>query len=734
MFINQAYEWEFPLERTHCGILQGNGTMGALIWGGGSQLNITIGRADFWDHRGGLEFGEEVTYANVCRCLEANDEEGLRSIFYRPPANPGDPQRPTVLPIGRLELDFGTNAEIKRGLLAMDTGEVTIEVQRGDKIYKAELSLLMDSPYLIISLEARLTINRIARVPSWEFVGDYLKTISFEPPEMLDSLALSGWMQTRPNDPPLCLGYRRTEDGLIVTTTYDGPEAAERGIETLIGDIAGARRANRGWWADYWKRVPEIQLPSETLMFIYYYGMYKFAGLTNPTGVAATLQGPWIEEYQMPPWSSDYHFNINVQECYWPTFAANLLDHIVPLFEMLNSWKPKLQANAKTFLGIDDGLMLPHAVDDRGVCMGGFWTGSIDHGSTAWVAQLMWLYYRYSMDKTFLRQQAYPFLKGAMRSYEALLEWDGDTPSLPVSVSPEYRGDSLNAWGKNASFQLACVHFLCKALRQTSEILGTEFEPTWAKIEKNLPRVCLIGREGNEEIALWEGTALESSHRHHSHLAGIYPFDTLDPRDPRMAGIVARSIRRWGREGIGEWSGWCVPWASIIHSRLRNGGAAELLLEVWERVFTNEGHGTLHNVAFGGISVMGEGPVIVNGKNREIMQIEAGMGTITAVQEMLLQNVDGVIRVMAGVPKRWKDVSFKGMRAEGAFLISAERRGGVLVHITVMSEVGGLLRIENNLPPEAELVRGGQREKISGALLEIETSPGERVEIQAKEI
>ncbi|MBI1923457.1 hypothetical protein HYR99_04315, partial [Candidatus Poribacteria bacterium] len=67
MFINQAYEWEFPLERTHCGILQGNGTMGTLIGGGGSQLNITIGRADFWDHRGGLEFGEEVTYANVRR-------------------------------------------------------------------------------------------------------------------------------------------------------------------------------------------------------------------------------------------------------------------------------------------------------------------------------------------------------------------------------------------------------------------------------------------------------------------------------------------------------------------------------------------------------------------------------------------------------------------------------------------------------------------------------------------
>ena len=717
--------------------------MGAMIWGGGSQLKITIGRADFWDHRGGLEFGDDVSYENVRRCLEASDESGLRALFYRPPAKVGYPPRPSILPLGRLDLDFGSAAEIQRGLLSMEVSEVAIEVQKDDKAYKVELSLLMDSPHLIISLQEGLGINRtprepsfeqiidrITRVPSWEFVGEHLTAISFDPPEMLDEPALSGWTQMRPNDPPICLCYCHTEDGLVVTTTYDGLEAAKQGLDELIGKVEGAKRANRQWWKNYWEIVPEIQLPSETSMFIYYYGLYKFAGLTNPTGVAATLQGPWIEEYQMPPWSSDYHFNINAQECYWPAFAANLLDHVKPLFEMLNRWKPKLQGNARAFFGIDDGLMLPHAVDDRGVCMGGFWTGSIDHGSTAWVAQLMWLYYRYSMDETFLREQAYPFLKGAMRSYEAMLDWDDNTPSLPVSVSPEYRGDAMNAWGKNASFQLACIHFLCKALKQASEILGIAFEPGWEKIEKHLPRACLLGREGNEEIALWEGTALEHSHRHHSHLAGIYPFDILESREPQMSGVISRSIRRWVQKGMGEWSGWCVPWASIIQARLGNGEAAELLLEIWERIFTNEGHGTLHNVAFGGISTMGEGPVIADGNNREIMQIEAGMAAVTAVQEILLQNVDGVVRVMAGVPRRWKNVSFRGMRTEGAFLISAERRGGELVHVTLTSEVGGLIKLENNFPAGAELIRGTQREKICVEILEIETSPGETIEIQ----
>ena len=64
--------------------------------------------------------------------------------------------------------------------------------------------------------------------------------------------------------------------------------------------------------------------------------------------------------------------------------------------------------------------MLPHSVDDRGVNIGGFWTGTIDHGSTAWVADMMFRYVKYSRDVDFLRRDAYDFMKGAMRVYRAM--------------------------------------------------------------------------------------------------------------------------------------------------------------------------------------------------------------------------------------------------------------------------------------------------------------------------
>lgn len=38
---------------------------------------------------------------------------------------------------------------------------------------------------------------------------------------------------------------------------------------------------------------------------------------------------------------------------------------------MVLSWRPLLRENARKFVGIDNGYVLPHSVDDRGVCFGG---------------------------------------------------------------------------------------------------------------------------------------------------------------------------------------------------------------------------------------------------------------------------------------------------------------------------------------------------------------------------
>jgi hypothetical protein len=338
---------------------------------------------------------------------------------------------------------------------------------------------------------------------------------------------------------------------------------------------------------------------------------------------------------------------------------------------------------------------------------------------------MMFDYYRYSGDEAFLRERAYPFMQGAMRVYEEMLEQKDGKWSLPVSVSPEYRGSSMDAWGKNASFQLACIHRLCEDLLSASDLLGEKPRAVWKDISKNLPRACVEGEPGRDKISLWEGTELEMSHRHHSHLAGIVPFDVIDPEDRDWAGIVRRSHDNWLYRGMGLWTGWCMPWASMLHTRLGNPDMAEMILDIWQRVFTNEGHGTLHDYSVPGFSLMGSTPL-----RREIMQMDAGMGAVTAIQKMLLCESRGVNYLFRGAPSKWDNVSFKGMLTAGAFLVGAARSNGTVTEVKVKSLKGGVFQLANPWDGKAPVAREGGKQSLRGKILSVKIKAGETLSLK----
>ncbi len=732
------HTWFFPITDPHAGIPQGNGVIGTLLWGAGNRLCITVGRADFWDRRGGLPWRDGMSYQAIRRLLETGDEAGLRRLFEDPEVAAGEPRRPTVLPVGRFELVFPEAWHPDRATLDLDTGAIKVSFRRRPATDQVRMQIDMATPLSVLQCGGKVPTPAIRCVPAWEFVGHQLKDIGFEPPRQFDGMPFSGWTQSRPGgQAALAVAARCDGDTVLLTTAYGdtagaAADAAQKFLESANarGGYAATDAAARSWWRAYRARAAKIRVPNERLQFLYDYGLYKFAGLTHPAGVAATLQGPWIEEYQLPPWSSDYHFNINVQMCYWPAFQANLLDHLQPLFAMIRSWLPRLRENARVFLGIEDGLMLPHGVDDRGVCMGGFWTGSIDHGCTAWVADMMFRAFRYGGDRDFLATTAFPFMQGAMRVYEEMLEETAEGFCLPVSISPEYRGAALNAWGRNASFQMACIHRLCENLVATAIELGAPVNPLWRRILAKLPKATLTGPPDAETIALWEDTPLEESHRHHSHLAGITPFDIFPEDDPAWAAILRRSLDEWVSRGPGNWSGWCMPWAAMLHTRFDNGAAAELTLETWQRVFTNAGHGTLHDVAFPGYSLMGVS-YANNGPSRRIMQIEAGMAATAAIQEMLLHHRRGIVVVFGGIPARWREASFSGMLTEGGFLVDAALRHGQVAEVRVHSQRGGLLRLRNPWPRAPRITGAERAVRIENGILHLDLSAGETARLRA---
>ncbi|MGG1514175.1 hypothetical protein ABE504_02100 [Paenibacillus oryzisoli] len=734
--IKPAYTIPWTLETSFChdGIPLSNGVFGALVWFEGETVMLTINRADFWDHRGGMIWQEACTYERLKSFLQGGDFEAARQLYTTMMMN-GKEKRPARLAMGRYEVKLKPGVSIVSAELRLKEAEAVLRCRTSEGERFIRLSVPIDSPTLAVSCDAEV-IASVEAKPSYSFekVKAYWNDFEIPAPRRIRG----GWVQELPEDPACAVMSEHTDSRLWIAAEYGSSvEAAVQAAYSRIReaghlDYDAALASTRMHWHALWEQAADISLPDREIENMYYLGLYRMLGNSMPGRIAPTLQGPWAEDYRNPPWSCDYHFNINVQECLWPAYGANLLDSLKPLFKMVDSWKPTLALNAKRFVGIDDGYMLGHSVDDRGRPVGGMWTGTIDQANTSWVAQMMWQYAEYAGDEQFLLEDVYPFMKKALNVFFAMMERDGDAYALPVSVSPEYGGSSPEGLGRNSTFFLVNVHFLCDKLLKLEERYGldAEYAAFVADIRAKLPAYTAGPRQFQEfdrkpglELYLWEGQPLEVSHRHHSHLAGIYPFDTLDMSDPEEAAIVLNSYKSWVDKGMGRWAGWSMPWASMIHNRLGKPDMALLSLKLLKEVFMMPSYASQHNGTYEGFTQFA---------GRETMQIEACIAASAAVLEMFVQCVRGKIRVFTGVPARFKDASFSGVRAEGAFLLSGKKENGKVISVTVYSEQRNVLRLFHPFEGEATVLRDGRRAVVSaaGGVIELGLRAGETVSFE----
>lgn len=197
------------------------------------------------------------------------------------------------------------------------------------------------------------------------------------------------------------------------------------------------------------------------------------------------------------------------------------------------------------------------------------------------------------------------------------------------------------------------------------------------------------------------------------------------------APVVAASMRHWVLRGAGAWSGWCVPWAATLCANVGWADAAVTWLHWWASAFTNQGHGTLHDAAFAGCSILepttslwsasgGEGAT-------EVMQIEAGMGAVTAIQELLVQCRDGVIAVLPGLPRGWSALDFDGIWTEGGFRVGATVREGRVAEVRIHATRGGPLTLVHTMRGAWQIAGVVH----TGDTLAYEMAVGERIVVRA---
>jgi len=709
-------KWRFPVDMVHDGLPLGNGLLGALLWGRDHTLRLTLNRADYWHHEVGFQPGDEATYANLKVFLAAGDETNLYRVFEGRDSSGEAPPRPTRLPLGRVELVFPEPLRLDSGSLDVGAGSAGILMDGPSRV---SIEAVVPREGALLAVRMQGCHSRLVRpvvIPAGNAPGpvrDYLQQHGFASADERVGTRLSGWTQRRPYDRAVGVACLLTDvaDGYVcafIAVEYGASsnmawqravaavEAAQmQGYDALANDEAA-------WWRSFWSRCARLAVDAPEYQKLYDLGMYRLACAAAPGGPAMGLQGPWIEDDRLAPWQGDYHFNINVQMCHWPGLAGNWPEVFEPLWTMVRGWLPRLRENARQLVGIDDGLTMPHAVDDRGVAMGGFWAGQVDHGCTAWLAQLAWRYYRFTLDKKVLREVAYPLMRGALRVYEEMLEETPDGKlALPVGVSAEWGGRGIDAWGRNPSYQLALIHALARSIPRAASILGLQDDivPRCESITERLPLFALVDGESSAgywasdpaggaggQIAIWEGLAPVRSHRHFSHLIGIYPLDVFDLRRNReLRGIVMRSLDQWTRAGKGEWCGWSFPWAALLLARLGMGNGAIVSLEAFRRAFLTPNGGPLIFPRVEGLTGMGPDTVT--------MQLDGGMGFTAALQEMMLHTASGVLYVFPAVPDDWRNVLLLRGRAEGGLLVSGERADGETRWVRVLATADTEVRI-----------------------------------------
>jgi alpha-L-fucosidase 2 len=605
----------FPTDTPHAGIPLGNGNLGVLAWGDDEAFHLTLNRQDYWNHRGRIVWGEAASYRTMLeRVLKGEQERYLPEFIRR---EPEDGPNPCRMPLGRVTILLGEAPATSR--LDPATGLAWLNGKH---------------PLIVDPVEPRLHLQG-----NWEDfrmlpafgpeVESYWKKHGIPAPEVFSHDTVSGWTQSGVGEQTICVAAMSSAGQLVVTVVYGESHdtAIVAALESLreAPDFELARDRSAQFHKDWWAKVPEVRLDSERMQRAWEYSMFKVSGMCRPGTPPPTLQGPWIEDDRLAPWQGDYHFNINVQMAHWPLLLAGHPEQYEPLIRQMRDWMPRMREYARVFTGVEEGVMLPHGANDRGGLADVNWKCQFDVGSAPWIALMLWEVFRYTRDEGTLKEVIYPMLTGSMRVYTALVEQSPGQDCLygpsPESVFP-LPGSPV--WFKNPSFHLAFIHQLVPVIEQAAAELKINEPglPAWRKLREILPKAAVV----DGRIALGEGQLLTESHRHHSHLAGLYPCSIFDVNGVDRE-LLDRSASQWMKLGMGEWVGWSLPWAARLWLRMGEPQAAEFCLEQCIRFFMHENYFGSHNAFKRGFSSW------LGTKPPYIMQMDITAGFAAAVME-----------------------------------------------------------------------------------------------------
>lgn len=731
------------------GLPLGNGDIGAMSWGGPSHRHLTINKSDVWDYR--VPRGESCLVQaglDEVRHWVAGQDKPALSGLSEACAQRSARAFPTLQPCAeaRLELCSGSQSWDYEERLCMATAELQCRYRsfggRSPGGLPVTETSFVSAVRPVFVLQVRLESRRpcghrvslvrnenpflpepcagagedviwlVARFPDGllsltavAFRGVYVQTEAGTGSAVArlrsggpDAEAFAAMRETFQGtrgelDPPGETGGLEFE--VFLTTVRGRDEAAL--LEEARRNLRDAREAgfdalrseHRLWWREFWSRAYlELDRPAAEQMW--YLGLYLLGSGSRRGCQAAGLQAIWGNQ-NVPPWCSDYHNDINVQANYWSVYASDHLEQAEPFYRLYEHMAMQARRDTAAWYG-SRGLKFPMAGGPDGHELGGYPTCTLWAGGTAWLLLHFWWQYRYTLDRDWLREHAWPLFVDAAQFYEDYLLPDGKGGwKVFPSYSPEEVGDTPESLGTNSTCDLALMRAFLRAAVEAARVLrdGSNRAQRWKSILDALPDYPTIADP-------WSLPGVDSTRFKDleerdfdfqvAHLpltlSPVYPAGEITawsaeaPRRKALA-TLERLKERTRRQVMGGFAG---EYVGYVQARLGLPNALDDLDKVAARHLRPGGR-----QAFTGF--FGK-----PGSARRFMQVDWILGYPGPLMECLLQSHDGVIRAFPAVPREFSG-RFEGFRAEGGFRVAGEMEDGAVTEMEIECLVSGTCRI-----------------------------------------
>lgn len=692
----------------------GNGMVGALLWEKDGKLRLSLDRSDLWDLRDVPEFDSpDYNYSFVCE--QVLDKKDITPVMEMIDARTREDSAPTKIPAGGLEFDISRLGEVSSVDLDIATAVCDVAWKNGAK---AEFFIPADAcggyfrfenvgTEIGIELKAPHYSGEEADIDSRDGGrGHGLETLGYErgaidasvPGRIVYEQKAWGDVAYR-----IEVQWNELSDGVLegwyeVTSVGTGyPAASSDFSKPMTRSFENAMKSHRKWWRDYWMQS-SVSLPDTLLERQWYLEMYKFGASSRRNAPPISLQAVWTADNgETPPWRGDYHSDLNTQMSYWPGYVSNHLDASASFTDWLWNIKDNSEEFTRKFFQVE-GMNVAGVGTLTGKPLGGWEQYSHSPSAAGWHTWHFYQQWRYSMDEDFLANKAYPWVKEVAKFFENISVQDEyGRRSLPLSSSPEINDNRIDAWfSRTTNYDLANIRVTYVVAQRMAEALGLTDEAEHYESQLAQWHDFAVGESG---LLVAPGFPMAESHRHLSHLMAIYPFGLIDVNDGEYESeIISRSIENEKALGSDWWTGYSFAWFANMLARSGRGDEAAEYLRIFAEAFCSANSFHLNGDQSGkGYSRLTYRP----------FTLEGNFAFAAGVLEMLLQSHTGVIRVFPAIPSSWNDVSFRNLRAEGAFLVSAVRKGGETVSLSVTFEKGGLMRLEH--PVTGEIIERSLR-------------------------